>query len=42
MKVEGSGNPPDQDLESEILANNKLLDDKMGEKISKVQTNANT
>ena len=42
--VKGSGNPSDQDLESEILANNKLLDEKieLGEKISKVLTNTNT
>ena len=42
--VKGDGNPFDQDLESEILANNKLLDEKieLGEKISKGQTNTNT
>ena len=42
--VKGSGNPSDQNLESEILANNKLLDVKieLDEKISKVLTNANT
>ena len=42
--VKGDGNPFDQDLESEILANNKLLDEKIefGEKISKVLTNTNT
>ena len=39
--VKDSGNPSVQDLESEILANNKLLDEKieLGEKISKVLTN---
>ena len=42
--VKGEGNPSDQDLESEILANDKLLDKKieLGEKISKVLTNTNT
>ena len=42
--VKCDGNPFDQDLESEILANNKLLDEKieLGEKISKVLTNTNT
>ena len=36
-------NPSVQDLESEILADNKLLDEKieLGEKISKVLTNTN-
>ena len=41
--VKDSGNPSVQDLESEILADNKLLDEKieLGEKISKVLTNTN-
>ena len=37
--VKGSGNPSNQDLESEIVANNKLEKIELGEKISKVLTN---
>ena len=39
-----SGIPSNQDLESEILTNEKPLDEKieLGEKISKLQTNINT
>ena len=42
--VKDSGNPSVQDLESEILADNKLLDEKieLGEKISTVLTNTKT
>ena len=41
--VKDSGNPSVQDLESEILADNKLLDEKieLGEMISKVLTKTN-
>ena len=41
LREKDSGNPSVQDLESEILADNKLLDEKieLGEKISKVLTN---
>ena len=40
LREKDSGNPSVQDLESEILADNKLLDEKieLGEKISKVLT----
>ena len=43
LREKDSGNPSVQDLESEILADNKLLDEKieLGEKISKVLTNTN-
>ena len=43
LREKDSGNPSVQDLESEILADNKLLDEKIesGEKISKVLTNTN-
>ena len=42
--VEDNGIPSNQDLESEILANDKLLDEKieLGEKISKVLMNTKT
>ena len=42
--VKDSVNPSVQDLEAEILADNKLLNEKieLGEKISKVLTNTNS